>query len=66
MPTPYSTRRKIDPTRGAKLPDGTPNDNDRVEIGPLQLAFSEWRAAGPCPRSGGNAQRQPCLRTGNR
>jgi len=39
-------RRKIDPTRGATLGDGTPNDNDRVEIGPTQLAFREWQDAG--------------------
>jgi Xaa-Pro aminopeptidase len=38
--------RKIDPTRGARLGDGTPNDADRVEIGPTALAFSEWAAAG--------------------
>jgi Xaa-Pro aminopeptidase len=42
----YAERRKIDPTRGAMLGDGTPNDNDRVEIGPTQLAFREWEAAG--------------------
>lgn len=42
----YSDRRKIDPSRGATLGDGTPNDNDRVEIGPTQLAFAEWQAAG--------------------
>ena len=41
-----ATRRKIDPSRGATLGDGTPNDNDRVEIGPTQLAFGEWAAAG--------------------
>ena len=40
------TRRKIDPTRGDTLGDGTPNDNDRVEIGPTQLAFGEWAQAG--------------------
>ncbi len=40
------TRRKIDPTRGDRLGDGTPNDLDRVEIGPTQLAFGEWQAAG--------------------
>jgi Xaa-Pro aminopeptidase len=46
----YSDRRKIDPTKGAKLADGSPNDNDRVEIGPTQLAFREWEAAGlPVP-----------------
>lgn len=42
----YADRRKIDPNRGATLGDGTPNDNDRVEIGPTQLAFAEWSAAG--------------------
>ena len=39
-------RRKIDPSRGAHLPDGTPNDNDRIEIGPTLLAYGEWEAAG--------------------
>lgn len=42
----YRDRRKIDPNRGESLGDGTPNDNDRVEIGPTQLAFAEWQAAG--------------------
>ena len=42
----HRDRRKIDPTRGAVLGDGSPNDNDRVEIGPTQLAFAEWAAAG--------------------
>lgn len=42
----YRDTRKIDPTKGAVLPDGTPNDGDRVEIGPTQLAFREWEAAG--------------------
>lgn len=42
----YRDTRKIDPTRGATLGDGSPNDNDRIEIGPTQLAFSEWAAAG--------------------
>ena len=46
MEAPYRERRKIDPTRGARLADGTPNDNDRMEIGPTQLAFTEWAAAG--------------------
>ena len=45
----YSDRRKIDPSRGPRLADGSPNDNDRVEIGPTQLAFAEWRAAGLVP-----------------
>ncbi|MBM3614960.1 MAG: aminopeptidase P family protein [Alphaproteobacteria bacterium] len=42
----HRDRRKIDPTRADSLGDGTPNDNDRVEIGPTQLAFREWEAAG--------------------
>mgnify|MGYP006199725013 CR=1 FL=1 len=42
----HRDRRKIDPTRAGQLGDGTPNDNDRVEIGPTQLAFREWEAAG--------------------
>ncbi|MDF9302528.1 M24 family metallopeptidase [Tritonibacter mobilis] len=42
----FRDRRKIDPSRGAVLGDGTPNDNDRIEIGPTQLAFAEWTAAG--------------------
>lgn len=40
-----SLRRKIDPTQGDRLGDGSPNDNDRVQIGPTQLAFREWAAA---------------------
>lgn len=42
----YRDTRKIDPTKGERLGDGTPNDADRVEIGPTQLAFGEWEAAG--------------------
>ncbi|MBQ4823433.1 aminopeptidase P family protein [Leisingera sp. HS039] len=42
----YRDIRKIDPTRGANLGDNTPNNNDRVEIGPTQLAFGEWAEAG--------------------
>ncbi len=46
MNTHYRDTRKIDPSRGATLGDGTPNDADRIEIGPTQLAFCEWEAAG--------------------
>ena len=53
MPTsPFSidsTRRKIDPSRrpsSALKPDGTPDDNDRIETGPTAIAFSEWQAHG--------------------
>ena len=42
----YRDIRKIDPNRGDRLGDGTPNDADRIEIGPTQLAFGEWEAAG--------------------
>ncbi|MDG1235059.1 MAG: M24 family metallopeptidase [Amylibacter sp.] len=41
----FSETRKIDPAKGATLGDGTPNDANRVEIGPTQLAFGEWEAA---------------------
>ena len=45
--TIIGSNRKIDPTRRAHLkPDLTPDDNDRVEIGPTGLAFTEWVAAG--------------------
>lgn len=46
MSTHFSTTRKIDPSQGSTLSDGSPNDRDRVEIGPTQLAFAEWDAAG--------------------
>ncbi len=46
MTSHYSDNRKIDPTKGALLGDNTPNDNNRIEIGPTQLAFGEWEAAG--------------------
>ncbi len=49
MNTHYRDTRKIDPTRGPTLLDGSPNDNDRVEIGPTQLAFAEWAALGLTP-----------------
>ena len=42
----FSDTRKIDPSRGSVLGDGSPNDMDRIEIGPTQLAFDEWAKAG--------------------
>ncbi|MBR9844345.1 MAG: aminopeptidase P family protein, partial [Rhodobacteraceae bacterium] len=42
----YRDTRKIDPTRGDRTGDNTPNDMDRVEIGPTRLALNEWAAAG--------------------
>ncbi|MGB2158755.1 MAG: dimethylsulfonioproprionate lyase DddP [Candidatus Puniceispirillaceae bacterium] len=48
--TIIGSNRRIDPTRRAHLkPDLTPDDNDRVEIGPTGLAFGEWAAAGLTP-----------------
>jgi len=46
MNTHYRDNRKIDPSQGEMLGDGTPNDKNRVEIGPTQLAFREWKDAG--------------------
>jgi len=43
------SNRKIDPCRrrgGEIKPDGSPNSNDRVEIGPTDLAFNEWEELG--------------------
>jgi Xaa-Pro aminopeptidase len=50
-PFVIGSNRKIDPYRRrvselGLLPDGSPNDYDRVEIGPTDLAFEEWAAAG--------------------
>ena len=42
----FSERRKIDPSQGSYLEDNTPNDMDRIEIGPTRLAFKEWKSAG--------------------
>ena len=41
----YADNRKIGGAVPLK-PDGTPDDNDRVEIGPTALAFREWEDAG--------------------
>lgn len=43
------SNQKIDPTRRRAVPvkpDGSPDDNDRVETGPTALAFAEWAKAG--------------------
>ncbi|WP_069300669.1 dimethylsulfonioproprionate lyase DddP [Neptunicoccus sediminis] len=42
----FRDNRKIDPSRGALLGDNTPNDANRVEIGPTPLAYREWESAG--------------------
>ncbi len=50
QPSPFSpVDRKIDPSRRPPRPvrpDGSPDDNDRVEIGPTALAFREWAERG--------------------
>ena len=43
MNSHFRDSRKIDPSQGTLLGDNTPNNNNRVEIGPTQLAFNEWR-----------------------
>lgn len=51
-PLVLGSNRKIDPTRRQHLPlkpDGSIDDNDRVEIGPTALAFEEWEALGLTP-----------------
>ncbi|MEM1374639.1 MAG: dimethylsulfonioproprionate lyase DddP [Pseudomonadota bacterium] len=46
----YRDTRKIDPMKeihgGPRKGDNTPADNDRIEIGPTELAYSEWAQAG--------------------
>ena len=51
--SPFSiapSNRRIDPTRRRHLDglkgDGTPDDNNRVEIGPTHIAYAEWDALG--------------------
>ena len=42
----HSNNRKIDPLKSFLLDDNTPNDKNRVEIGPTLLARREWEIAG--------------------
>ena len=47
MTSPFSIpphARRIEP--GRRKPDGSLDDNDRVEIGPTPLAFAEWADLG--------------------
>lgn len=47
VPSFSTSNRKIDPARRPRTkPDGSPDDNDRVEIGPTALAFEAWSKAG--------------------
>jgi len=45
MKSHHRDTRKIDPACGAALGDGSPNNQDRIEIGPTQLAMREWEEA---------------------
>ncbi len=42
---------KVNPAKKPGMrPDNTPDDNNRIEIGPTPLAYAEWEAAGlQCP-----------------
>jgi Xaa-Pro aminopeptidase len=42
----FRDNRKIDPSQGMVLDDKTPNNKNRVEIGPTKLAYDEWRESG--------------------
>jgi len=46
MNSHFRDNRKIDPSQGTLLGDNTPNNNNRIEIGPTQLAFNEWGKLG--------------------
>ena len=46
MNSHFRDSRKIDPSQGTLLGDHTPNNNNRVEIGPTKLAFIEWEKSG--------------------
>jgi len=46
MDSHYRDTRKIDPAKGVLLGDTSPNDDDRIVIGPTRLAYAEWAAAG--------------------
>ena len=46
MNSHFRDSRKIDPSQGTLLGDSTPNNNNRVEIGPTKLAFNEWEKSG--------------------
>ncbi|GIR84708.1 MAG: peptidase M24 [Rhodobacterales bacterium] len=46
MNSHFRDNRKIDPSQGTLLGDNTPNNNNRIEIGPTQLAFNEWQKSG--------------------
>ena len=36
----------IDAQQGETLKDGSPNNGNRIEIGPTELAWQEWQSAG--------------------
>ena len=45
-PTIDPGRKPVRELKAAFKPDGSPNDNDRVEFGPTDLAFNEWAKLG--------------------
>ena len=48
----YRETRKIDPTKGTMLSDGSPNDADRVRLAPPNWPSANGRRrASPCPIS---------------
>lgn len=50
IPDPKINPARRPPDDVALKPDGTPDFEDRVEIGPTPMAFAEWSAAGlECP-----------------
>jgi len=53
------SNRKIDPTRRrfSSRPDGSPDNDDRVEIGPTDVAFREWAALDLTPPNLDNMRR---------
>lgn len=42
----YREQRQIDPSAGLHLADGSPNNDNRIEIGPTRMAFTEWQEEG--------------------
>ena len=46
MKSYYRDTRKIDPAQGEMLADNTPNQGNRIEIGPTAIAYQEWQRAG--------------------
>ena len=50
MDRPYRDTRKIDPHRGGTLGNGSPNDSNRIEIGPTRQALTTGYIQHECAR----------------